>query len=54
MVRSYANVFNTTYPVEGKAFANVMFTPGQLREKLDVLCAQVTRRIDRAARGRRA
>jgi hypothetical protein len=49
-VRSYANCFNTTYPVEGKAFANVMFTPEQLRAKLDVVCAQLAGRLDRNAR----
>lgn len=53
-VRSYANVYNTTYPVEGKAFANVMFTPEQLHAKLDVVCAQLAGRMDRDARCGRA
>jgi hypothetical protein len=53
-VRSYANIFNTTYPVEGKAFANVMFAPEQLGAKLDVVCAQLAGRMDRDARCGRA
>jgi hypothetical protein len=53
-LRSYANIFNTSYPVEGKAFANVMFTPEQLRAKLDVVCAQLTGRVHREARCHRA
>ena len=53
-LRSYANCFNTSYPVEGKSFANVMFTPEQLRAKLDVVCAQLAGRMDRDAQGHRA
>lgn len=53
-LRSYANCFNTSYPVEGKSFANVMFTLEQLRAKLDMVCAQLTGRVDRDARCRRA
>jgi hypothetical protein len=53
-LRSYANCFNTSYPAEGKWFANEMFTPEQLRAKLDVVCARLTGRVGRDARCRRA
>lgn len=52
-LRSYANCFNTTYPVEGKSFANAMFSPEQLGAKLDVVCAQLAGRTEREARAAR-
>ncbi|MGH3251091.1 MAG: hypothetical protein ACRDOI_33450 [Trebonia sp.] len=52
-LHSYSNCFNTSYPVQGTAFENAMFSPEKLDAKLEAVCSQLAGRVQRDVRGGR-